>query len=374
MKVLLQSRKTLFSVPGGDTIQVLKTAEYLRLIGILVDISVDLEPRIEAYDLVHLFNLTRTQETLAQATYARKHGKPVLLSPIYVDYSEYDTKARIGSAGVVARATSQATREYLKIAARAVLNGEINRGTLHVLSHGVRSSQRDLIRMTSWLLPNSESEMQRVMRDFPEATKLNYTVVPNAVDARLFSDAVIPESAYKDCVLSVARIEGRKGQLNLVRALRSTDIKLVLIGKPAPNHMRYFEKVLQEMGKDCEYLGEVPHDQLPKYYAACKVHALVSWMETTGLTSLEAAAMGANIVITDKGDTREYFGDSAFYCDPMSVESIRQAVLDAHRAPRNDDLRRLVFEKYTWERAATETLKAYNQVLCPHDSQFVPGN
>ena len=55
------------------------------------------------------------------------------------------------------------------------------------------------------------------------------------------------------------------------------------------------------MGPNVILLGEVPHDDLAKYYASCKVHALVSWMETTGLSSLEAGVMGANIVITDKG-------------------------------------------------------------------------
>ena len=57
-------------------------------------------------------------------------------------------------------------------------------------------------------------------------------------------------------------------------------------------------------------LGELPHEDLAPYYASCKVHALVSWMETTGLSSLEAEVMGANLVITDKGDTRDYLGVS----------------------------------------------------------------
>jgi glycosyltransferase involved in cell wall biosynthesis len=363
MRVLLQSRKTLFTVPGGDTIQVLKSAEYLRLAGALVDVSTDLEPNVEQYDLVHLFNLTRTQETLAQAKHARRHGKPILLSPIYVDYSEYETNARTGVAGVIARSVSPSTREYLKIAARSVLNGELNSGSLRVLVFGLRSSQRELIRMTSWLLPNSESEMQRVKRDFPEALQHNYTVIPNAVDIRLFREAGDPAVPHRDGVLCVARVEGRKGQLNLVRALKSTGLKLTLIGNPAPNHLSYFNKVVEEMGPNCEYIGEVPHEQLPQYYGACKVHALVSWMETTGLSSLEAAAMGANIVITDKGDTRDYFGDDAFYCDPSSVESIRQAILTAHEAPLDEKLRRRIFQEYTWQHAAAATLKAYDRTL-----------
>ena len=39
--------------------------------------------------------------------------------------------------------------------------------------------------------------------------------------------------------------------------------------------------------------------------------------------------MGCNIVITEKGFTREYFGDDAFYCEPGDPESIYNAVENA---------------------------------------------
>jgi len=97
--------------------------------------------------------------------------------------------------------------------------------------------------------------------------------------------------------------------------------------------------------------------------AACKVHALVSWMETTGLSSLEAGVMGANLVITDKGDTRDYFEDLAYYCSPDSVDSIREAVLAAYRAPRSTALCQRILQKYTWEETARCTIEAYHTCL-----------
>ena len=39
MNVLFQSRKTLYSVPGGDTTQIMKTKEYLEKLGLKVDVS-----------------------------------------------------------------------------------------------------------------------------------------------------------------------------------------------------------------------------------------------------------------------------------------------------------------------------------------------
>lgn len=76
----MQSRTNLFTCPGGDTIQLLKTKEYLENSGIEVDISIELEPDLSKYDIIHLFNLTRVQETFIQVKNAKKQNKPVILS------------------------------------------------------------------------------------------------------------------------------------------------------------------------------------------------------------------------------------------------------------------------------------------------------
>ena len=46
MKVLFQSRKTLFSAPGGDTTQILKTKEYLEKLGVEGEVSLELTPEV----------------------------------------------------------------------------------------------------------------------------------------------------------------------------------------------------------------------------------------------------------------------------------------------------------------------------------------
>jgi len=86
-------------------------------------------------------------------------------------------------------------------------------------------------------------------------------------------------------------------------------------------------------------------------------------METPGLSSLEAAAMGKNIVVTTKGDTYDYFEDYAFYCEPDDIESIKKAITKAYDGPVNPKLKQKILEKYTWEQTAIETLKAYELAL-----------
>jgi glycosyltransferase involved in cell wall biosynthesis len=364
MRVLFQSRSTLFSVPGGDTVQLMKTAESLRVLGVTVDISTELEPSLDGYDLVHLFNLMRPQEVYVQAANAKKRGRRVALSTIYGLYTEYERKARPGLAGFVSRNLSPWQVERLKVLARVAANGEFSRGSMLVAALGYRTQCTRLVRLSDVFLPNSESEMKRVHADFETSRAKPYVVVPNAVDTAVFDPDVVRMSdevrKFEGCVLSAARIEGRKCQLELVRAVRDLPVKLVLIGKPAPNHTAYYEAVKREANDRVHFLGQIPHDQLAQYYTAAKVHALVSWMETPGLSSLEAGAMGSNLVITEKGDTRDYFGDEAYYCDPESVDSIRQAVVAALEAPRNPVLQRRIRDEFTWQKAADMTLKGYH--------------
>jgi glycosyltransferase involved in cell wall biosynthesis len=367
MRVLFQSRTTLFSVPGGDTVQLLKTAESLRRLGVAVDISTELEPSLVGYDLVHLFNLMRPQEIFVQAASAKRQGKRVALSTIYGLYSEYEKKARPGFAGFVSRQLSTWQVERLKVAARAVINGEFGRGSLLVAGLGYKRLCDRVTKLTDVFLPNSISEMHRVHFDFPDSSTTPFVVVPNAVDEIVFDPSCvqIPDTIkrFEGCVLSAARIEGRKCQLELVRAVKNLDVDLVLIGKPAPNHISYFDAVKREATERVHFVGQVDHKTLAQFYAAAKVHALVSWMETPGLSSLEAGAMGCNLVITEKGDTRDYFGDEVFYCDPESVESITTAIRSALNAPPSPSLQSRIRSEYTWDIAGKMTLKGYERAF-----------
>jgi glycosyltransferase involved in cell wall biosynthesis len=364
MNVLLQSRATLFTAPGGDTIQMLKTAEALRVKGCAATISTELEPDLTSYDLVHLFNLTRPQEVYLQARNARRQHRKICLSPIYVSYREFEQHARGGVFGKITRHLAPGQIEYLKILARAIRNFEINKGTTLLLAHGFSSLQNEIIDMSDVLLPNSESELRRASGDLQQIQYKQYVVVPNAVDALLFdsSASCIKDVNFHGCVLCVARIDGVKNQLNLVRAMRGLPWQLVIIGKHA-NHRSYYEQIKSEADSNVHFVGDIDHTLLPHYYKAAKVHVLASWMETTGLSSLEAGAMGCNLVITDKGDTRDYFGDYAFYCEPDSVESIRTAIIKAYDSPGNPKLKQHIHDNYTWAITAEKTLEGYQMAM-----------
>lgn len=367
MKILFQSRATLFTAPGGDTVQLLKTAEYLRRLGVDVEIGTIEEPDVSRFDLVHLFNLMRPEDVYFQALNARRQGVPVALSTIYGLYTEFERKARGGLAGVASRRLSASNIERLKIVAKGVKNRKMSKGAWLVALLGYHRQVERLTELVDVFLPNSYSEMERVHQDYPVSRQRPFVMVPNAVDVEVFDPSRVkarPEIEHlRGCVVSAARIEGRKCQVELVRAMRDLPVDLVLIGKPAMNDIGYYENVRREAGSRVHFVGQVDHSQLAEYLSVAKVHALISWMETPGLSSLEAGAMGCNLVITDKGDTRDYFGDDAFYADPESVPSIRAALNQALSAPAPAALQRRIRDEYTWEKAAAATLRGYEAAL-----------
>lgn len=362
MNVLFQSRNSLFVDHVGDTTQVLKTKEYLEKNGIKVDISLELEPDVSKYDLVHIFNFTRPQEAFIQARNAKRYHKKVVVSPIFVDYSEYDKKGRGGIIKVLFKLLKKNQIEYFKILGKAIVTREIHKGNLLVLQKGVWRTQKESLKYIDLFLPNSLSEWNRFAKEFGIRDAL-YQVVPNAVDQQLFNTEQVeidPEHLrFKGCVLCVARVDGRKNQFRLVQALEKFPEKLVFAGKISQHHHKDFIRLKNFERPNTYFLGNIPHKKLPSLYAVSKVHVLPSFFETTGLSSLEAGVMGCNIVVSDRGDVREYFGNLAHYCEPDSIDSIRHAVSEAYNSSVNPELRKRILENFTWEITASKTLSAY---------------
>lgn len=356
MKIAIIARSTFYTVPGGDTVQAVQTANALADLGVFAEIRLsDEEIDYKAYHLLHFFNITRPADILY---HSKKSGKPYVISTILCEYSEFDQKHR-RKFGWLFRYLSSDRIEYLKTIARWLL-GRDHLASLSYLWKGQRKSILEILNKAELLLPNSASEYQRVTETYPG--NYNHLVVPNGADPALFR---YDPSVKKDplMVLCVARIEGLKNQLELIKALNGTGFKLVLVGRPAPNQLAYYNECRRVAGDNVSFIDHIPQNQLVDYYQRAKVHVLPSWFETTGLSSVEAALMGCNVVITDRGDAKEYFKNDAFYCDPGNHLSIRNVIVKASKADVNTGLRDRILNNYTWQHAAQQTLKAYQTVL-----------
>jgi len=356
MNVAIIARSTLYAVPGGDTIQALQTALQLSGLGIRTDVRLTNEViNYGDYDLLHFFNISRPADILY---HSNRSGKLFVVSTILCNYAEFDKYHRRLASRFLKYLPGDSI-EYLKTMARWLM-GKDQLSSLSYLWKGQRNSIIEILQRAAMILPNSESEYKRVAEKYDRQSK--YMVVPNGVNPNFFP--YDPASKKNErLVLCVARIEGIKNQLNLIKALNDTPFTLLLIGAPAPNQGGYYDLCRSLAAPNVRFIDHVPHQEIARYYQEAKVHILPSWFETTGLSSIEAAVMGCNIIITDKGDAKEYFRDQALYCDPGNPESIRKAVCQAAGMDLNPSLRERILREYTWKEAALQTRKAYELTL-----------
>ena len=361
------------SSPGGDTTQILETAAVLRKHGVSVEMSSARHPDLSRFDIVHLFHLDRVWENVGWCRQVRAAGIPSVLSPIYWPSEEFDRNGRAGLRAALTQLGGTLPYHYLKLLHRGVIplldRGELQ--TLRDAARGYRFARRFVLETVDVLLPNSWAECDQLQERFDVRQPL--TVVRNAVNPETFSEtlsetcsaqhaATEPEvDSNRPSVLYVGRIEPRKNQLMLIRALKGSSLRLRIIGRAADFHRGYERRCRREAGPNVEFLGWKTPQELQRWYRASDVHVCPSWYETPGLASLEAAYCGCPIVVTTRGSTREYFGDQAEYCHPGEPHSIRAAVERALARPAPSSLARRIGDEFTWETTALETLAAYDR-------------
>jgi glycosyltransferase involved in cell wall biosynthesis len=357
MKIVFIVRSTIFTAKGGDTIQVQETAAGLRNLGVEVDIIRTSEKiNYPDYDLLHFFNITRPADILL---HVKTSAKPFVVSTILINYGLYDKHHRYGIAGKLFNIIPASGIEYAKTLFR-FLAGRDKLVSTAYLWKGQHASIKEILGKAKAVLVQAKEEYDDLVKLY--TVESEYYVIKNGINAGLFQYSKTI-SRDKNTVLSVARFEGLKNQYNLIKAINNSAYKLVLIGDAAPSQKGYYQKCREIASGNVSFISYLPQQQLTDYYAMAKVHVLPSWFEVCGLSSLEAAAMGCNIVITDNGYTRSYFGDDAFYCDPEKPESILQAIDRAMQTDCEDELQKKIRNTYSWKKTAEDTLAVYKRYI-----------
>jgi glycosyltransferase involved in cell wall biosynthesis len=357
MKIVFIVRSTLYTAKGGDTIQVQETAAHLRNTGVELDIKKTTEKiNYAGYDLMHFFNIIRPADILI---HIKRSDKPFVVSTILVDYSLYDKHNRHGLAGKLFKIIPASAIEYAKAVYR-FLTGSDKMVSISYLWKGQRRSITEILKKTKAVLVQAQDEYNDLMKLY--GVNPDHYIIHNGINAGMFQYAE-NIAKEKSTVLCVARIEGIKNQYNLIRALNNTAYKLILIGDAAPNQKGYYQKCRSIAADNVSFINYMPQQKLAAYYAAANVHVLPSWFEVCGLSSLEAAAIGCRIVITDNGYARSYFNDDAFYCDPSKPESILMAVEAAMVADFSNGLQKKMIDNYSWKKTAADTLAVYKKYI-----------
>lgn len=327
MKVLFCIRSDYLSNFAGDSVQVINTAKYLRKLGVEVHINTGDIFDYSSYDIIHLFNLTRMGETYRYYKLAHHYRKPVVLSPIYWNLKKFYLYKN--------------DTESIKLWDKCI------------------QYRREILRGSVMVYPSSYMEAYALKMEF--GNEFPYTVIYNAVEP--FSDDI---PIYNFCerysldkyILCVGRICERKNQLELIRAGAKLGVQVVLIGDAKDKG--YLEQCLKFKG--VRYLGFMDSYDLYSAYKFAKVHVLPSFVETPGLTSLEAASYGCNIVTTIEGSGEEYFKDEAIYVNPYNEGSIESGLEEALIKKKRGELKEHVRNNFNVEKCSKVLYSSYQQI------------
>jgi glycosyltransferase involved in cell wall biosynthesis len=138
-------------------------------------------------------------------------------------------------------------------------------------------------------------------------------IVPNGIDRARFrpQDKGVARrglglSLDSAVVLYIGHIERQKGALDLIRAFAALttwrkNVSLIMVGDGAG--LADCQELVAKLRVDVSFVGARPHDEVPRWIAACDVFALPSWNEGTPNVVLEALACGRRVVATRVGGT-----------------------------------------------------------------------
>jgi glycosyltransferase involved in cell wall biosynthesis len=341
---------------GGDTQLARDTFDAVRELGVNADFVESDRPDPRGYDLAHVFNVGQPDVCKRQLDACDAAGVPVALSPVWLDLREFFGRAAAYERLFFRARSTAAVDSALGRYRKRSIDSFLNRRQARDLDKRLRE-QSALLERAQVLLPNSAIEardclVQLGVRDKP----LVIAPIPAT-----FEPAAYWQSE-RGGLMAIGRIETRKNQSGLLYAVREEPYQIDLVGAV------YHEDLARACQRWCpraRFHGRLPRERMLEMLGHAQVHALVSWCETAGIASMEAAAAGANIVVGDRGAEVEYFGDDAEYADPADPDSIRAAIRRAFaRPPRRpgDSLDERI-RTITARRAGEQTVRAYHLAL-----------
>ena len=222
--------------------------------------------------------------------------------------------------------------------ARAPVVGtfHVHRERGHTLYPIARPILGRLMRRVSYRIAVSGAARRTVAAHFPGA----YEIIPNGIDIERFRrDAPRPAAlaAGRAHVLSVGRLEARKGVNHLIEAMAAVqrevpDARLVLVGD-GPER-RALAAHAEALNVDALFTGQVEDADLPGYlHASDVVCAPAVGGESFGIVLLEAMACGKAIVASriEGYDAVVGGGDCAALVEPGDRRALADAIVSILR-------------------------------------------
>lgn len=283
-RILLTTYHHAFLKKAGGEYEIFAVSEKLKQHGLIVDIYGPFSRALEHYDIVLHFSVHGGGLDLLR--YVREHGKPVALWPnLWLNQAHPDIVPLV--------------KAYTDLSSVVIFKSQ------------------------------AEQSMFARFFDLP-AEKVRRVITPADPVYLKSAPAYLFRSLYglDRYLIGVGIIEPNKNQLSVIRALKGTGRKLVLVG--GHRDSAYYQTCRAEGGADVLFIDALPARSEILRSALREADAFVECShEPPGLSAIEAGLTGVPVVVSESPWTTEHFGNQVHYCDPADIGSIRHAILAA---------------------------------------------
>lgn len=349
---------------GGDVVQAQAITDFLRKIGLTVQLMAVAEPCDVRARLAILFNLTTPYETWLQARALRHQGVPYLLFPVYWNLSAAIPLAlqRYGQQQARWPHHLRSLKQLLGfiLAQRSPWRFLCDTPTL---LQGGREVMRMIVKHSVAVLPNSQAETEHLAGVLNVMPDERWRVIRNGVTTSMLPSLT---TAVQDQVICIGNIGPRKNQLVLAHAAHQISVPVLIVGSVAPGHDDYMHAVRAAAPPNVQFLGELGWSEAMELLGRSVCHCQPSFIETPGLATLEAAAMGCAVVVSDRPSVREYVEGIAEFCEPEDPASVVAAIEAArHRRMDRNAAAAAARTRFDWMQALSplESLPAVQALL-----------
>jgi glycosyltransferase involved in cell wall biosynthesis len=314
------------------------------------------------FDIAHVFNVDWPLETARHMELALACADRVVLSPVHHERAWEDAYHAAGRDGLSRRVSSVVGLDgFLRLrgVAQAARVPELWGEATRQLVRGVAPRQRQILeRADAWLVA-SPRETESIVEDFGVAPRATHLIRNGG--ASVDEDVALPPLP-DEFVLCVARVEARKNQLALARAIVEVGVPGVFVGVPNPRHRAYVDRFAAYVAEQpsLTWLPSLDRRQTLAMFGRARLHALASWYELAALVDSEAAVAGCPMVTTVRGHSRDVLGDAAVYWEPDSghdglVAALRRGLDRSRDADDVETFRR----ELSWARIREDVASAY---------------
>ena len=380
MKIIILVRENFYEIFGGDTVQLLKTKEYLEnVFNIHIEIITNENKIFENtdFDILHIFNINTRKNLDSLVKQIKEKKKKVILSPIYWDFSNSFYVSSLSSYLNIQKCGKHIyyfKNIYLKfIDFITLINKQyINKRYMIPETKEFKERHKNLLNLADIIIPNSDEEGRILCKNINldyKKVRDKFISIPNAVDIKFlkknFKSNILPD--IENFVLESARIEPLKNQINLLLALYDEkQIPIVFAGEAINKNYYSKLKALADKRGNVYFTGKISQEEIFSLYKRARIHVLPSFRESPGLSTIEALMNGCQVVVSEEKfcPLKYYkFDKYGFICDPYDTKSIRDAILNAYNNPKNINLPKEYYEFFSYNNVADMTYQVYKLLI-----------